>query len=242
MTYCVGLKIDRGLVFMSDTRTNAGVDSISTFRKMHTWEIPGERVLVLLAAGNLATTQAVVSLLDERSKAPEDREPSILKTPSMYQTARLIGDTVKEVISSSAPVGQSADAFGASFILGGQIKGTEPRLFMVYPEGNFIEVSDDTPFFQIGETKYGKPILVRAYDPSMTFAETVKLLMVSFDSTVKSNLSVGLPLDLLFYERDTFEVTYRKRIGSDDAYYREISDGWSDALKSAFKSLPDFKP
>ncbi|MFC3725446.1 proteasome-type protease [Neoaquamicrobium sediminum] len=242
MTYCVGLKIDRGLVFMSDTRTNAGVDSISTFRKMYTWETPGERVLVLLAAGNLATTQAVVSLLDERSKAPEDREPSILKTPSMYQTARLIGDTVKEVISSSAPVGQSADAFGASFILGGQIKGTEPRLFMVYPEGNFIEVSDDTPFFQIGETKYGKPILVRAYDPSMTFAETVKLLMVSFDSTVKSNLSVGLPLDLLFYERDTFEVTYRKRIGSDDAYYREISDGWSDALKSAFKRLPDFKP
>ncbi|MGQ2902745.1 MAG: peptidase [Neoaquamicrobium sediminum] len=242
MTYCVGLKIDRGLVFMSDTRTNAGVDSISTFRKMYTWEMPGERVLVLLAAGNLATTQAVVSLLDERSKAPEDREPSILKTPSMYQTARLIGDTVKEVISNSAPVGQSADAFGASFILGGQIKGTEPRLFLVYPEGNFIEVSDDTPFFQIGETKYGKPILVRAYDPSMTFAETVKLLMVSFDSTVKSNLSVGLPLDLLFYERDTFEVTYRKRIGSDDAYYREISDGWSDALKSAFKSLPDFKP
>jgi putative proteasome-type protease len=241
MTYCVGLKIDRGLVFMSDTRTNAGVDSISTFRKMYTWEIPGERVLVLLAAGNLATTQAVVSLLDERSKAPEDREPSILKTPSMYQTARLIGDTVKEVISSSAPVGQSADAFGASFILGGQMKGTEPRLFMVYPEGNFIEVSDDTPFFQIGETKYGKPILVRAYDQSMTFAETVKLLMVSFDSTVKSNLSVGLPLDLLFYERDTFEVTYRKRIGADDAYYREISDGWSDALKSAFKSLPDFK-
>ncbi len=242
MTYCVGLKIDRGLVFMSDTRTNAGVDSISTFRKMYTWEIPGERVLVLLAAGNLATTQAVVSLLDERSKAPEEREPSILKTPSMYQTARLVGDTVKEVISNSAPVGQSADAFGASFILGGQIKGTEPRLFLVYPEGNFIEVSDDTPFFQIGETKYGKPILVRAYDPSMTLAETVKLLMVSFDSTVKSNLSVGLPLDLLFYERDTFAVTYRRRIGSDDAYYREISEGWSDALKSAFKSLPDFKP
>jgi putative proteasome-type protease len=242
MTYCVGLKIDRGLVFMSDTRTNAGVDSISTFRKMYTWETPGERVLVLLAAGNLATTQAVVSLLDERSKAPEEREPSILKTPSMYQTARLVGDTVKEVISNSAPVGQSADAFGASFILGGQIKGTEPRLFLVYPEGNFIEVSDDTPFFQIGETKYGKPILVRAYDPSMTLAETVKLLMVSFDSTVKSNLSVGLPLDLLFYERDTFAVTYRRRIGSDDAYYREISEGWSDALKSAFKSLPDFKP
>ncbi|MEO3385822.1 proteasome-type protease [Mesorhizobium sp. CAU 1741] len=241
MTYCVGLKIDRGLVFMSDTRTNAGIDSISTFRKMYTWEVPGERVLVLLAAGNLATTQAVVSLLDERSKAPEDRSPSILKTPSMYQSARLVGNTVKEVISSSAPVGQSADAFSASFVFGGQIRGTEPRLFLVYPEGNFIEASDDTPFFQIGETKYGKPILVRAYDKAMTFAETAKLLMVSFDSTVKSNLSVGLPLDILFYGRDGFNVSYRKRIGHDDAYYREISDGWSDALKSAFKRLPDFQ-
>ena len=241
MTYCVGLKIDRGLVFMSDTRTNAGVDSISTFRKMYTWEEPGERVLVMMAAGNLATTQAVVSLLDERSKAPADRAPSILQTPSMYQTARLVGNTVKEVIASSAPVGQSADAFTASFILGGQIRGTEPRLFHIYPEGNFIETCEDTPFFQIGETKYGKPILVRAYDPEMTFAETAKLLLVSFDSTVKSNLSVGLPLDLLFYERDSFKIGYRKRIRQDDPYYREISDGWSDALKSAFKRLPDFQ-
>jgi putative proteasome-type protease len=241
MTYCVGLKIDRGLVFMSDTRTNAGVDSISTFRKMHIWEEPGERVLVMLSAGNLATTQAVVSLLDERSKAPADRAPSILQTPSMYQTARLVGDTVKEVISSSTPSGQEADAFGASFILGGQIRGTEPRLFLIYPEGNFIETCEDTPFFQIGETKYGKPILVRAYEPSMSFAETAKLLMVSFDSTIRSNLSVGLPLDMLFYERDTWRIGYRKRIGQDDAYYREISDGWSHALKAAFQSLPDFQ-
>jgi len=240
MTYCVGLKIDSGLVFMSDTRTNAGVDSISTFRKMYTWEEPGDRIFVLLAAGNLATTQAVVSLLDERSKAPADREPSILKTPSVYQTACLVGETVKEVIANSAPAGQNADAFGASFIFGGQIKGGEPRLFLIYPEGNFIEASDDTPFFQIGETKYGKPILVRAYDREASFAETVKLLMVSFDSTVKSNLSVGLPLDLLYYRRDTYKVTYRKRIGSDDPYYREISEGWSDALKAAFKRLPDF--
>lgn len=241
MTYCVGLKIDRGLVFMSDTRTNAGVDSISTFRKMHVWEDPGERMLVMLSAGNLATTQAVVSLLDERSKAPAERAPSILQTPSMYQTARLVGDTVKEVIASSAPAGQNADAFGASFILGGQIRGTEPRLFLIYPEGNFIETSEDTPFFQIGETKYGKPILVRAYDRAMTFAETAKLLMVSFDSTIRSNLSVGMPLDMLFYERDTHRVGYRKRVGQDDPYYREISEGWSDALKSAFKSLPDFQ-
>lgn len=242
MTYCVGLRIDRGLVFMSDTRTNAGIDNISTFRKMHVWEQPGERVLVMLAAGNLATTQAVVSLLDERTKAPAERVPSLLETPSMYQTAKLVGDTVKEVIAGATPAGQKADSFNASFILGGQIRGTQPRLFMVYPEGNFIEATDDTPFFQIGETKYGKPILVRAYDPAMSLAETVKLLLVSFDSTLKANLSVGLPLDLLFYERDSFAVSLRRRITGDDPYYRTISDGWSQALKSAFKSLPDFTP
>ena len=241
MTYCVGLKIDKGLVFMSDTRTNAGIDSISTFRKMHVWEEPGERMIVLMSAGNLATTQAVVSLLDERSKAVAERKSTLLETPSMYQTARLVGNTVKEVILHSSPTGEKADSyFNASFILGGQIKGTEPRLFMIYPEGNFIECTDDTPFFQVGETKYGKPIIVRAYDRTMSFAETVKLLIVSFDSTLKSNLSVGLPLDLLFYEKDTYRVGLKKRIGQDDPYYRTVSDGWSNALKQAFKSLPDF--
>ncbi|MBB6411089.1 peptidase [Mesorhizobium sangaii] len=241
MTYCVGLKIDHGLVFMSDTRTNAGMDSISTFRKMHVWEQPGERVIVLMSAGNLATTQAVVSLLDERTKAIADRHATLLETPSMYQTVRLVGDTVKEVIASSSPAGEKADSyFNASFILGGQIKGSEPRLFMIYPEGNFIESTDDTPFFQIGETKYGKPIIIRAYERTMSLAETVKLLLVSFDSTLKSNLSVGLPLDLLFLEKDSFKVGLKKRIGQDDQYYRTISDGWSNALKTAFASLPDF--
>jgi putative proteasome-type protease len=241
MTYCVGLKIDRGLVFMSDTRTNAGMDSISTFKKMHVWEEPGERVIVLMSAGNLATTQAVVSLLDERTKAVSDRHATLLETPSMYQTVRMVGDTVKEVIASSSPTGDKADSyFNASFILGGQIKGSAPRLFMIYPEGNFIESTDDTPFFQIGETKYGKPIIIRAYEKAMSFAETVKLLLVSFDSTLKSNLSVGLPLDLLFYEKDAFKVSLKKRIAQDDQYYRTISDGWSNALKAAFASLPDF--
>ena len=241
MTYCVGLRIDKGLVFMSDTRTNAGVDSISTFRKMHVWSKPGERVVVLLTAGNLATTQSVVSLLDERTKAISERAPTLLETPSMYQTARLVGNTVKEVIASSAQEGQTADSyFNASFILGGQIRGSEPRLFMIYPEGNFIEASDDTPFFQIGETKYGKPIIIRAYDRTMSFAETAKLLLVSFDSTLKSNLSVGLPLDLFFYEKDTLKPGPKRRIDRDDPYYRTISEGWSDALKNAFKSLPDF--
>lgn len=242
MTYCVGLKIDRGLVFMSDTRTNAGIDNISTFRKMHVWSEPGERVIVLLSAGNLATTQAVVSLLDERSKAVADRAPTLLETPSMFQTARMVGNIVREVIHDSAAEGQRAESyFNASFILGGQIRGSEPRLFMIYPEGNFIEAGGDTPFFQIGETKYGKPIIVRAYDPVMSFAETAKLLMVSFDSTLKSNLSVGLPLDMLFYEKDTLQISFQKRISNDDPYYRKISDGWSTALKAAFKDLPDFE-
>lgn len=158
----------------------------------------------------------------------------------MFQTARLVGDTVKEVIANTAPVGQNADAFGATFILGGQIKGTEPRLFLIYPEGNFVEANNDTPFFQIGEVKYGKPIIIRAYEAGMSFEEAAKLLMVSFDSTQKSNISVGLPLDLMFYARDSYKIGLRKRIDSDDAYYRAISQGWSDALKDAFKRLPDF--
>ncbi|GAB1581793.1 peptidase [Phyllobacterium phragmitis] len=242
MTYCVGLKMDRGLVFMSDTRTNAGLDNISTFTKMHTWSKTGDRVVVLLSAGNLATTQGVVSLIEERAKAPDERNPSIFATPSMFQTARLIGQTVKEVIREAAPGGQNADSFSASFILGGQIKGGEPRLFYIYPEGNFIEASVDTPFFQIGEHKYGKPILVRAYDPAMTFEDAVKLLFVSFDSTLKSNLSVGLPLDLQLYEADSLKLGTHKRIERTDPYYTAVSDGWSEALKRAFQSLPPFEP
>ena len=153
MTYCVGMRLNKGLVFMSDTRTNAGVDDIATFRKMFTWSVPGERVITLLAAGNLATTQAVVSLLDERSKAPADRTPSILKAPSMFQVARIVGDLMREVIQANSKNGQQADsAFNATILLGGQIGSSGTRLFLIYPEGNFIEASTDTPFFQIGET------------------------------------------------------------------------------------------
>jgi putative proteasome-type protease len=180
MTYCVGLRLNKGLVFMSDTRTNAGVDNVSVFRKMFSWQVPGERILMLMTAGNLATTQSVVSLLDERSKAPHDRNPSILETPSMFQAAREIGETLREVIHANAMSGQTADSsFNATLILGGQIRGSEPRMFMIYPEGNFIEANADTPFFQIGETKYGRPILVRAYDPEMSFEDAVKLVCLA---------------------------------------------------------------
>ncbi|MGH6860301.1 MAG: peptidase [Phyllobacterium sp.] len=241
MTYCVGLKLDRGLVFMSDTRTNAGVDNVSTFKKMYTWAKSGDRVITLLSAGNLATTQAVIGILNERTKLPSERDPSIYEMPSMFQTARLVGDTIREVIHQVDAGGQRADSFGASIILGGQIKGGDPRLFLIYPEGNFIESTPDTPFFQIGEHKYGKPIIVRSYDPAMTFEEATKLLLVSFDSTLKSNLSVGLPLDLQFYESDSFRLGFEKRIERNDPYYEIISDGWSQALKLAFQSLPPFE-
>ena len=243
MTYCVGMSLDKGLVFMSDTRTNAGVDNVFVFKKMFSWEEPGERVITILTAGNLATTQAVVSMLDERTKAPEDRHPSILEVPSMFQAARTVGKVLRDVIKESAP-GPGPDAespFRATIILGGQIKGAEPRLFMIYPEGNFVEASDETPFFQIGETKYGRPILVRAYDPDMSFEAAVKLMMVSFDSTVKANLSVGLPLDLLLYETDTQAVRSQRRIEEDDPYFNLISDNWGEALKAAFASLPDYE-
>ncbi|GKY86544.1 proteasome-type protease [Sinisalibacter aestuarii] len=242
MTYCVGMVLDRGLVFMSDTRTNAGVDNISTFRKMTSWEVPSDRVLTLMSAGNLATTQAVVSLLDERTKARELRDPSILGAPSMFQVARMVADTLREVIEEHAEGGQRADStFHATLILGGQIAGSPPRMFMIYPEGNFIEAGKDTPFFQIGETKYGRPILVRAYEPDMSFEDAVKLLLVSFDSTVKANLTVGLPFDYHLYEVDSFRLGRQGRIAADDPYYEAISRGWGDALRDALHSLPSFR-
>jgi len=242
MTYCVGMSIDNGLVFMSDTRTNAGIDNISTFRKSQSWCEPGERFITLMTAGNLATTQALVSLLEERTKAVEERAPSLLAAPTMFQVARIVADTLKEVVASHAMTGQRADAaFNATVILGGQIKGSPPRLFMIYPEGNFIEAGSDTPFFQIGETKYGRPIIVRAYDAEMSFEEAVKLLLVSFDSTIKANLSVGLPLDLTVYKADSLEAGTTRRIEATDPYFQTISNGWGEALKSALDSLPEFE-
>uniref|UniRef100_UPI004047468A peptidase n=1 Tax=Yoonia sp. TaxID=2212373 RepID=UPI004047468A len=241
MTYCVGLRLNRGLVFMSDTRTNAGVDNFSTTKKMFTWTVPGDRSITIMTAGNLATTQALVSLLEERSKVVSERSPTILEQPTMFQVARLVGQTLREVIQDSVMVGQtSSSSFTASVILGGQINGGSPTLFMIYPEGNFIEITDDAPFFQIGEAKYGKPILVRAYDPDMTFEEAIKLLMVSFDSTIKANLSVGLPLDLRTYDANSFADGFTSRIESTDAYYQQISQSWGEALRNALMHLPAY--
>lgn len=243
MTYCVGMRLNSGLVFMSDTRTNAGVDNFSTSRKLFTWSVAGERSITIMTAGNLATTQAMVSLLDERSAAVEDRDPDILSQASMFQVARLVGATLKEVIAYSTPNGPMSESeqFSASVIVGGQIKGGKPTIFLVYPEGNFIEITEDTPFFQIGEAKYGKPILVRAYDPDLAFEEALKLLLVSFDSTTKSNLSVGLPFDVHVYENGTFHTNRQMRINEDDDIYQAISSQWGQALKSALDQLPNVK-
>ena len=242
MTYCVGMTLDKGLVLMSDTRTNSGVDNISTFRKMFHWSVPDERVISIMTAGNLATTQAVISQLEERTKAPGERRNSLFEAPTMFQVASLIGKLLCETIKSRQDDHgeEAASTFTASIILAGQIKGMEPRLFLIYPEGNFIEASFDTPFFQIGETKYGRPILIRGYDAGMSFEDAVKLLMVSFDSTLAANLSVGLPLDLLVLERDRFEPLHQRRITAADPYFRAISSSWSEALKNAFHSLPDY--
>jgi len=241
MTYCVGLCLDQGMVFMSDTRTNAGVDNISTFKKMSTWEIPGERMITIMSAGNLATTQAVISTLKERSKEVSERDPDILTAKSMFQIATLVGQTLKEVIAANANAGQRADsAFNATLLLGGQVGDGEMRLFLIYPEGNFIEAGKDTPFFQIGETKYGRPIILRAYEPNMSFEDAIKLLLVSFDSTIKANLSVAPPLDVHVYEKDSMKIGRTFRIEADDPYYLSISNGWGVALREAFTLLPEF--
>ena len=242
MTYCVGMMIDRGIVMMSDTRTNSGVDNVSVFRKMFRWQVEGERIITVMTAGNLATTQAVVSQLEERTKAPDERDNAILKSATMFQVATEIGRLLRSVIGERQRLNgeRGKGRFTASMIVAGQIAGMEPRLFMVYPEGNFIEASYDTPFFQIGETKYGRPIIIRAYDRDMSFEDAVKLLMVSFDSTLKANLSVGLPLDLMVLERDKFEAAHERRISGDDDYFQAISNGWGSQLREAFHSLPDY--
>ena len=242
MTYCVGMILNKGIVMMSDTRTNSGVDNISVFRKMFHWRVPGERMIAVMTAGNLATTQAVVSKLEERTKEPEERETTLLNGSTMFNVASEIGQLLRATVQERqlANGDRGKGKFTATMIVAGQIAGMEPRLFMIYPEGNFIEASWDTPFFQIGETKYGRPILIRGYDRDMDFEDAVKLMMVSFDSTLKANLSVGLPLDLLVLGKNEFGPTHEFRIEHDDPYFNEISSGWGDKLKAAFDSLPDY--
>jgi putative proteasome-type protease len=243
MTYAVAIRLDRGLVFAADTRTSAGNDNVAIFRKLHYWRRIGERVIVLMSAGNLAVTQSVVSLLNEQLvEELSAGAESLFTVPSLYRAARLVGDALREVRRLDGPsLEQSGGGFNASFILGGQIGPEVPRLFHIYPEGNFIEATADTPYFQIGEHKYGKPIIDRVAQANMRLGEAAKLALLSFDSTLRSNLSVGLPIDLLIYERDSLDVRREKRIEQDDEYFRALSQAWSEALRAAFAKIEEFK-
>lgn len=234
MTYCVAAALAEGIVFASDSRTSAGVDHVATYSKMNLFEVPGERLIVILAAGNLATTQSVVSLL--RSRAAE----GIHARPSLYEVAALAGETLREVTQRDGEaLAQAKIDPGCNFILGGQVRGEAPRLFHVYPQGNFIESTRDTSYFQIGETKYGKPILDRVLGFDSSINDAAKCMLVSFDSTMRSNLSVGLPIDLLAYETGRLRVTLRRRFTGEDAYFREISRYWSGGLRRLFAEAPD---
>ena len=242
MTYGVALRLERGLVFAADTRTSAGVDNIAQYQKLQSWRLPGDRVLVLLSAGNLAVTQSVLSILNEQLSSKDPETTHLFNAPNMYRATRVIGDAVRDVRKADGPALEaSKSGFAASFIFGGQIGAERPRLFQVYAEGNFIEATDDTPFLQIGEHKYGKPILDRVERADMRLGEAAKLMLLSFDSTLRSNLSVGMPIDLLIYERDSLDVRREKRIGEDDEYFRKMSAAWSDALRRAFTKIEEFK-
>ncbi len=239
MTYCLGMVLEDGLVFAADSRTNAGVDHIATFRKLAVFERPGERVIVLLSAGSLATSQSVVSLVGERLGARKG-EDSLFKSRTMFNAARIVGRALREVTETDGEHvrAQGADP-GASFILGGQIKGRPPRLFQIYGAGNFIEATPETPYLQIGETKYGKPILDRVMSHQTSIPAAVKCALLSFDSTMRSNLSVGPPIDILCYRRDSFTTDNRYRIADDDPYFVRIRAGYGSGIRKLFDRLPE---
>ncbi len=239
MTYCVGLDLKDGLVFLSDTRTNAGVDNISTFSKMHVTEVPGERVMVLLTAGNLGLSQGIVNLLQEGIEGEDGKVSTLLSVTSMFRAAQLVGEAVRRLYRIDGEAFRQQNiAFDISLLLGGQIKGRGMRLFQIYAAGNFIEATPDTPFLQIGEHKYGKPILDRAARYDTELDDGVKLALVSMDSTLRSNLTVGLPVDLAVYRRDAIAIEMRQRITEDDEYFRMIRERWSEALREAYRAIP----
>jgi len=238
MTYCVALNLRDGLVMLSDTRTNAGVDDIATFCKMHVFETPGERVVALMTSGNLALAQSVVTLLSEGLEESGTVE-RLLTVPTMFRAAQLVGAAIRQVYRLDGPALEAQKVpFDISVLLGGQIRGQETRLFQVYAAGNFIEATQDTPFLQIGEHKYGKPILDRACAWDTELLDGVKLVLVSMDSTLRSNLSVGLPIDLFVYRRDALQVGLRRRVTEDDEYFRSLRERWSTALRQAYRSIP----
>jgi putative proteasome-type protease len=238
MTYCVGVMLDQGLIFASDSRTNAGMDNIAKFCKMTLFEQRGDRVIVLLSSGNLAGTQAVIGVLNQRCIVA-DGVPNLQTARTMFDVAMLVADAMRDIERRDGQYLQESEVFNASFILGGQIAGEAPRLFRIYAEGNFIEAEEATPYFQTGETKYGKPIIDRVIGRHTPLPEATKCVLVSFDLTMRSNLSVGMPIDLICYERDALEVRMRRRFDVGDAYFTTLSHDWSEGTRNVFRQLPE---
>ena len=235
MTYCVGIMLDTGLVFASDSRTHAGVDNFARFCKMTVFERPGDRVLVLLSSGSLAGTQAVISLLKQRNERAEGA--TLWQAASMFDAAMLVSDAMRDVDRRDGEYLEET-GFNASFIFGGQIAGGPPHLFRIYAEGNFIEAGIDTNFLQTGEAKYGKPILDLAVTPTATLENASKCVLVSFDSTMLSNLSVGMPIDLLCYARDSLKITMKRRFDTGDSYFETLKQHWIAGTRKVFSELP----
>lgn len=235
MTYCCALRLKDGLVFVSDTRTNAGVDHISVFRKLYTFGVQGERFITIQTSGNLATTQAVIGHLNNHLELKQ--EPNLYSVNTMFEMAELIGQTLRKVIADVTTDINEHSNYYCSLLLGGQIQGADMQLYNIYPQGNCINATEDTPYFQIGESKYGKPILDRALRYDMPLAEAVKCSLISFDSTLRSNVSVGLPLDALVYTRDSLHIPVGKRIDEEDPYFSSISKQWSDTLRKGLQEL-----
>lgn len=242
MTYCVGIKLNAGLVFLSDSRTNAGVDNISTYRKMILYEQPGDRFMVLLTAGNLSIAQSVREILqvEQLQESPQSEPVTIWNARSMFDACRVLGQAVRRVYQRDAESLKHAGVeFNVSMVFGGQIRGEAMRLFQVYSAGNFIEATPETPYFQIGEYKYGKPVLDRVLTPETDLAEAAKCALVSMDSTMKSNLSVGPPLDLVVYEADRYQTDKVVCIDMQNPYFRMLHSGWGQKLREVFDSLED---
>ncbi len=242
MTYCVGMLVDEGLAMIADTRTNAGVDNISSYRKLHVFKTPGERVLAVATAGNLSVTQTALSMVAEGVTLPDSTGPETLETaPTLFRAAQILGHALASVRASiNTPPTPTADGLNvtASMLLGGQIAGGKMGLYLIYGQGNFIECGPDTPYLQIGELKYGKPILDRALRPNTPLSEAVKLGLISFDSTIRSNIAVGPPFDLIVIPRDKL-VGMERRIDADDPYFRDLGRRWSEALAAAHRAMPD---
>ncbi len=239
MTYCVGLLLNDGMVCLSDTRTNAGLDNIATYRKMFHFEEPGERIITIMTAGSLSVTQTTIARLREAVEDPDATpETSILMAPTLLKVASIIGDTLSSVRQDvNEKLEASQASASASMIVAGQRKGGAMRLFLIYPEGNFIEATEDTPFLQIGEHKYGKPILDRVVKPTTSIQDAEKAVLLSMDSTLRSNLSVGMPLDLCVIERDACRVSRTRRIEAGDPAFRAMSEAWSQALREGFQQI-----